>query len=133
MFGESEFKPDQAYSSVPLEEQYDALAEARTAGKILEFGVSNETPWGLMRLCELCEFPLAHQDWSICNCLGSCLRAGLEPWVKFTSTQQFLQCCLLDLLFVCLPAMLFSFKKNSLAHLPYCLPLWLSKMIRRIF
>jgi aryl-alcohol dehydrogenase-like predicted oxidoreductase len=34
---------------VPIEETYDALAELVKEGKIRAFGVSNETPWGLMR------------------------------------------------------------------------------------
>ena len=55
MFGESEYDPSQSYSSVPFEEQLQALEDARDAGKIIEFGVSNETPWGLMRFCEIGE------------------------------------------------------------------------------
>lgn len=53
MFGEAEYIASQSYSSVPLEEQFEALIAAKSAGKILEFGVSNETPWGLMRFCEI--------------------------------------------------------------------------------
>lgn len=52
MFGDAEYDPSQSYLSVPFEEQFQAVVDAREAGKILEFGVSNETPWGLMRFCE---------------------------------------------------------------------------------
>lgn len=53
MFGEVEYNPDGGYSSVPLEEQFNALVDAQKAGKILQFGLSNETAWGLMRFCEI--------------------------------------------------------------------------------
>lgn len=55
MFGEADYNPRQSYSAVPFGEQLQALMEAKAAGKIKEFGVSNETPWGLMRFCELGE------------------------------------------------------------------------------
>ena len=53
MFGEVDYKPANAYSSVPFEEQMGALSKAVTAGKIRQIGVSNETPWGLTKLCQL--------------------------------------------------------------------------------
>jgi aryl-alcohol dehydrogenase-like predicted oxidoreductase len=49
MFGESEYDPQQSYTSIPIEEQVRALQDAQTAGKIGHFGVSNETAWGLTR------------------------------------------------------------------------------------
>ncbi|EIE24224.1 Aldo/keto reductase [Coccomyxa subellipsoidea C-169] len=53
MFGETRYHPEIAYSSVPLEEQLEALAAAQRAGKIRHIGLSNETPWGLMEFCRL--------------------------------------------------------------------------------
>jgi Aldo/keto reductase family len=53
MFGEVEFDSTRAYSSVPLEEQIDALETLVGAGKILSWGLSNETAWGLARFCDL--------------------------------------------------------------------------------
>ena len=53
MFGEVDYKPANAYSSVPFEEQMGALSQAVTAGKVRQIGVSNETPWGLTKLCQL--------------------------------------------------------------------------------
>lgn len=34
---------------MPIEEQLDALGECISAGKIRSVGLSNETPWGLMK------------------------------------------------------------------------------------
>ena len=53
MFGEVDFKPDSAYSSVPMEEQMDALRRAVAAGKVRHIGLSNETAWGLTKFCHL--------------------------------------------------------------------------------
>ena len=53
MFGEVDFQPANAYSSVPLEEQIEALAEAVSAGKVRQIGASNETAWGVTKLCQL--------------------------------------------------------------------------------
>ena len=53
MFGETEFHPDRCYASAPLEEQLEALAGAQHAGLIRHYGLSNETPWGLMEACRL--------------------------------------------------------------------------------
>ena len=53
MFGEVDFKPAYSYSSVPLEEQLEALTAAVTAGKVKHVGVSNETAWGLSKFCQL--------------------------------------------------------------------------------
>ena len=53
MFGESEYDPYQTYLSVPLEEQLEALAAAKRAGKIRHIGLSNETAWGIMRFSEI--------------------------------------------------------------------------------
>ena len=47
-----EHRPDH---STPLLETLEALADLVAAGKIRYLGVSNETPWGLMRFLELAE------------------------------------------------------------------------------
>jgi aryl-alcohol dehydrogenase-like predicted oxidoreductase len=51
MFGESEYDPLMAYPSIPLEEQLEALHKAISLGKVRYYGLSNETPWGLMKFC----------------------------------------------------------------------------------
>ncbi|KAJ0975655.1 hypothetical protein J5N97_017620 [Dioscorea zingiberensis] len=53
MFGETEYDPSRQYSSVPIEEQLDALGRAVDAGKIRYIGLSNETPYGLMKFLEV--------------------------------------------------------------------------------
>ncbi|KAK9906488.1 hypothetical protein WJX75_002747 [Coccomyxa subellipsoidea] len=53
MFGEVQYHPENAYASVPLEEQLEALVAAQRCGKIRRIGLSNETPWGLMEFCRL--------------------------------------------------------------------------------
>jgi len=40
-------------AQVPIEETFDALAELVTEGKVRSLGVSNESPWGLMRYLAL--------------------------------------------------------------------------------
>ena len=57
MFGETEFHPDRCYAAAPLDEQLEALAGAQHAGQIRHYGLSNETPWGLMEACRLGMLP----------------------------------------------------------------------------
>lgn len=47
-FGTWSYDPAQERSSVPIEEQLEALAAVAQAGKVRYFGLSNETPWGVM-------------------------------------------------------------------------------------
>ncbi|XP_025815008.1 uncharacterized protein LOC112892051 isoform X2 [Panicum hallii] len=53
MFGETEYDPSSQYTSVPMEEQLEALGRAIDAGKIRYIGLSNETPYGLMKFLQL--------------------------------------------------------------------------------
>ncbi|GAA0145943.1 oxidoreductase [Lithospermum erythrorhizon] len=55
MFGDTEYDPAQSYSSVPIEEQLDALGRAVDAGKIRCIGLSNETPYGVMKFLQVSE------------------------------------------------------------------------------
>jgi aryl-alcohol dehydrogenase-like predicted oxidoreductase len=52
-FGQLGYKHDPKDSPVPLEETLAVLAEFVQSGKVRHVGVSNETPWGLMRFLEL--------------------------------------------------------------------------------
>ncbi len=54
MFGETRFSPqaNRAAEPTPIEEQLQALAALIQAGKIRHIGLSNETPWGVMRFLE---------------------------------------------------------------------------------
>ena len=53
MFGEVDYDPRRAYTSVGLAEQLNALGAAVAAGKVRRVGLSNETPWGLTTACHL--------------------------------------------------------------------------------
>ncbi|KAK4558530.1 hypothetical protein RGQ29_008030 [Quercus rubra] len=55
MFGETEYDPTQQFSSVDIEEQLDALGRAIDAGKIRYIGLSNETPYGIMKFIQIAE------------------------------------------------------------------------------
>ncbi|KAK4355729.1 hypothetical protein RND71_024700 [Anisodus tanguticus] len=49
MFGETDYDPLRHYTSVSFEEQLDALERAVDSGKIRYIGLSNETPYGIMK------------------------------------------------------------------------------------
>nr|CAB3445565.1 unnamed protein product [Digitaria exilis] len=53
MFGEIEYDPSCQYTSVPMEQQLGALGRAVDTGKIRYIGLSNETPYGLMKFLQL--------------------------------------------------------------------------------
>lgn len=55
MFGETEYDPIRQFSSVGVEEQLDALGRAVDAGKIRYIGLSNETPYGVMKFIQVAE------------------------------------------------------------------------------
>ncbi|XP_012836629.1 PREDICTED: aldo-keto reductase-like [Erythranthe guttata] len=55
MFGETEYDQSRIYSSVSFEEQLAALDRAIGAGKIRYIGLSNETPYGLMKFLHVAE------------------------------------------------------------------------------
>ena len=54
-FGKLGFSPAQEDDSVPLLETLEVLGDLVKAGKVRAVGVSNETPWGLMRYISLAE------------------------------------------------------------------------------
>lgn len=53
MFGEVDYDPSHKYSSVPMEEQLEALSSAVASGKVRHIGLSNETAFGVMEFCRL--------------------------------------------------------------------------------
>ena len=55
MFGQYHFHPEQERETVPLRETLAAMAELIAAGKIRHWGLSNETPWGLMTVLRLAD------------------------------------------------------------------------------
>jgi len=54
-FGTLGYAPDPKEEMTPLEDTLDALAEIVRSGKVRHVGVSNETPWGVMRYLGLAE------------------------------------------------------------------------------
>lgn len=54
-FGRLGYQHNPEDRSVPLAETLEVLAELVRAGKVRQVGVSNETPWGLMRCLALAE------------------------------------------------------------------------------
>ncbi|XP_021819002.1 aldo-keto reductase-like isoform X2 [Prunus avium] len=53
MFGEIEYDPTRKFSSIPIDEQLDALGIAVDSGKIRYVGLSNETPYGVMKFVQV--------------------------------------------------------------------------------
>ncbi|GJN05021.1 hypothetical protein PR202_ga22616 [Eleusine coracana subsp. coracana] len=53
MFGETEYDPSHQYTSVPMEEQLEAQKSHRCRKGIRYIGLSNETPYGLMKFLQL--------------------------------------------------------------------------------
>lgn len=54
-FGQLGYQHSNAHSDVPVEETLGALSDLVRAGKIRHVGVSNETPWGVMRYLSLAD------------------------------------------------------------------------------
>ena len=52
-FGELGYQQPKQEETVPIEETLEVLGELQKAGKIRHVGVSNETPWGVMRYLDL--------------------------------------------------------------------------------
>lgn len=55
MFGETDYDPTRQFCSISIEEQVDALGRAVHAGKIRYVGLSNETPYGIMKFVQEAE------------------------------------------------------------------------------
>ena len=49
MFGEELYDASRRHGAASLEDQLEALGRLKDQGKVLDVGLSNETPWGLMR------------------------------------------------------------------------------------
>lgn len=53
MFGQTAFDPRAERDTTPILEQIEVMADLIKAGKIRYYGLSNETPWGLMQFSQL--------------------------------------------------------------------------------
>lgn len=54
-FGQLGFSPNEGEETTPLLESISALNNLIKAGKIRHWGMSNETPWGVMKALAICE------------------------------------------------------------------------------
>ncbi|MEJ2611057.1 MAG: NADP(H)-dependent aldo-keto reductase [Candidatus Thiodiazotropha sp.] len=54
-FGVLGYQHQKEENAIPIEETLDALEALKKAGKIRHIGVSNETPWGLMRYLQIAQ------------------------------------------------------------------------------
>jgi len=70
-FGRIYYNPDRDPLYIPLEEQLEALYKLEKQGKIKYFGLSNETPWGVMKFLTLDEkkklFSTLQEEYSLLN------------------------------------------------------------------
>lgn len=55
IFGQYHFHPEDERETVPLQETLAVLADFIKAGRIRHWGLSNETPWGLMTVLRLAD------------------------------------------------------------------------------
>ena len=55
IFGQLGYTPDPDEDATPLEETLSALKELVDAGKVRAIGLSNDTPWGVMRCLQLAD------------------------------------------------------------------------------
>ena len=63
-FGRTYYSPDLDPLYISIEDQFETLLKLRDLGKIKQFGLSNETPWGLMKFSNLSQlqgWPLVYQ------------------------------------------------------------------------
>lgn len=69
-FGRKYYKPESDPIYIKIEDQYSALLKLKQQGKILNFGISNETPWGIMKFSSIAKQffkPILQEEYSILN------------------------------------------------------------------
>lgn len=79
-FGQLGYRHQEPDQGVPLEETLGVLADLVDAGKIRHVGLSNETPWGVMRCLQLAEsrgLPRVHSIQNPYNLLNRSFEVGL--------------------------------------------------------
>ena len=80
-FGESFYDPAKERSTVPIEQQLEALDAVVKAGKVRYIGLSNETPWGAMQFLAIARarrLPLAVSIQNAYNLLNRSYEWGLS-------------------------------------------------------
>jgi aryl-alcohol dehydrogenase-like predicted oxidoreductase len=79
-FGRLGYQHQPYPDEVPIEETLEALADLQRAGKVRAIGISNETPWGVMRyltLAELRDLPRVASIQNPYNLLNRVFEIGL--------------------------------------------------------
>lgn len=80
-FGKLGYEHNPQEEMTPIEETLEALKEIKRQGKVKEFGVSNETPWGVMKYLELARtkgLPLIQSVQNPYNLLNRTFEIGLS-------------------------------------------------------
>ena len=81
VFGAYTFDPTREHDGVSIEEQVAVLNGLVKAGKIRYVGLSNETPWGVMRFLEASDrlgLPRAHSIQNIYHLASRAFESGLD-------------------------------------------------------
>ena len=73
-FGNTAYEVENEYPSVPFEEQVEAMAELVKEGKILHYGVSNESAWGVAQFDAVARAKGLPRPISIQNCYNLVFR-----------------------------------------------------------
>jgi len=81
LFGGSPYDITQERESISFNEQLEALGQLIQQGKIRYFGVSNETPYGLMKFCQTAEEMGLPKPISIQNCYNLLNRCDIESGI----------------------------------------------------
>ncbi len=70
-FGRTYYSPDKDKKYIPIEDQFEAIYKLKKQGKILSYGLSNETAWGIMKFCEISKreklLPVIQEEYSLLN------------------------------------------------------------------
>ena len=82
IFGAQEYDLKQERDAVSFEEQLEALKTLVDAGKIRYVGVSNETPYGLMKFCEVADRLGLPKICSIQNSFSLITRSQIEQGIS---------------------------------------------------
>lgn len=98
MFGNIEYDPLLAYPSIPIEEQLEALHKAVHSGKVRYIGLSNETPWGLMKFCTTTSSSTGNKDVNVLSSVPTPRPISLQNAYNLTcrtfDSSGLAECCL---------------------------------------
>tara|TARA_Y200000002_G_scaffold276099_1_gene230373 strand:- start:534 stop:1517 length:984 start_codon:yes stop_codon:yes gene_type:complete len=71
IFGRTFYNPDKDPHFIPIEDQFEAFYKLKKSGKIIDYGICNETSWGVMKFLEISKKknmkPTLQEEYSIIN------------------------------------------------------------------